>query len=180
MHGGIKDEVLQLQGNLALVGAAGCRAQWVEAGGVAGAVWVRVQLQVQVRVQGRSRVAGDPHCAQVPSRLGSHLRTTCLPTLLHTPPSHAFHTLLTGPLTRPLYTPLHMPPHTAAHTPLLTHPHTTPHTPPLTRPSPHRSTRKAADKVLSILQGVQEVHAAFHYAFELALYASLRVREWAG
>ncbi len=30
--------------------------------------------------------------------------------------------------------------------------------------------------MLSILQGVQEVHAAFHYAFELALYASLRVR----
>ncbi|GLC37590.1 hypothetical protein PLESTM_000624500 [Pleodorina starrii] len=37
-----------------------------------------------------------------------------------------------------------------------------------------KSQRKAADKVLALLGEVEEAHRAFHYAFELALYASLR------
>ncbi|PNH05935.1 GTP-binding protein TypA/BipA [Tetrabaena socialis] len=37
-----------------------------------------------------------------------------------------------------------------------------------------KSLRRAADKAVAVLAGVEEVHRAFHYAFELALYASMR------
>ncbi|KAG2492734.1 hypothetical protein HYH03_008900 [Edaphochlamys debaryana] len=37
-----------------------------------------------------------------------------------------------------------------------------------------RSQRKQADKALALLIEVEEIHRAFHYAFELALYASIR------
>ncbi|KAG2427127.1 hypothetical protein HXX76_012637 [Chlamydomonas incerta] len=37
-----------------------------------------------------------------------------------------------------------------------------------------KSLRKAADKVLVLLTEVEQIHRAFHYAFELALYESVR------